>query len=290
MDEIISILTGPPPVGCLFCPLLSFVFYYLLIIYLPIPTSPLITLPPPLSEGNKYFASKEYDLAIEHYSKAISLHSDCKYYSNRSACYAGKGDWSAAASDAVECIRLDPTFIKGYYRLVSAQVKMEKYDEALATAKQGLQLDEGNAELTKQVRLVKSLAAASAERGRRERQGKPGRKGVDEKEVLELQDQINETRREMSSVEQYINNSSREQKMAELTKEQLAGMDETTSMYLSFGKAFLKTSKEEAVAKTDEKIMQFKKREEDYASKMEYLKKKANSQVGNFKELVQGAW
>ncbi|GMH47347.1 hypothetical protein TrRE_jg4740, partial [Triparma retinervis] len=240
-------------------------------------------------EGNKHFASKEYDLAIEHYSKAISLHADCKYYSNRSACYAGKGDWSAAASDATECIRLDPKFIKGYYRLVNAQIKLEKYDDALATAKQGLQLDEGNAELTKQVRLVKSLAAASAERGRREKLGKPGRKGVDEKEVLELQDQINDTRREMSSVEQYINNSAREQKMSQLTKEQLEGMGADTKMYLGFGKAFLKTTKEEAVKKTDDKIAMFEKKEEDYTKKMDYLKKKANSQVVNFKELVQGA-
>lgn len=38
------------------------------------------------------------------------------YRSNRSACYALKGDHGKAKEEAEACIRINPDFIKGYYR------------------------------------------------------------------------------------------------------------------------------------------------------------------------------
>jgi len=68
----------------------------------------------------------------------LKLHQDHRYYSNRSACYAGKEDWGAAKDDALECIKLSPGFIKGYYRLVTAHMNLGQFDEALQVAKSGL--------------------------------------------------------------------------------------------------------------------------------------------------------
>eukprot|EP00520_Triparma_pacifica_P007153 CAMPEP_0118649380 /NCGR_PEP_ID=MMETSP0785-20121206/9672_1 /TAXON_ID=91992 /ORGANISM="Bolidomonas pacifica, Strain CCMP 1866" /LENGTH=243 /DNA_ID=CAMNT_0006541663 /DNA_START=189 /DNA_END=920 /DNA_ORIENTATION=+ len=240
--------------------------------------------------GNTHYISKEYDQAIECYSKALSIQSDHRYYSNRSACYFGKKDYKAAAADAEECIRLKPNFIKGYYRLVTALTSAGDYDKALQAAKNGLAVDEGNAELLKQVRIIKSKKAAASERERKGVGVNKRRDGtVDEKEVLELQDQINATRREMSSVEQYLMGSKREQKMAALTAEQLGEISPTTKMYLGYGKAFVLCSRDDAITKTKNSITEYKKREAELEGKMEYLKKKASSQMGNFKELVEGA-
>merc|ERR1719232_1294059 len=81
--------------------------------------------------GNKAFASKDYDLASSYYSEAIEIDStNHVYFSNRSACYASKKQWKASAEDAEECIRLNPSFVKGYYRLASAQIEMNELDEA----------------------------------------------------------------------------------------------------------------------------------------------------------------
>ena len=52
-------------------------------------------------QGNKAFAAKDWDKAIDLFSKAIAI--DPKnhvLYSNRSASYAGKKDWTAALKDA----------------------------------------------------------------------------------------------------------------------------------------------------------------------------------------------
>jgi tetratricopeptide (TPR) repeat protein len=51
--------------------------------------------------GNKAFAAKSYDLAIQFFSQAIDI--DPKnhvLYSNRSAAKAGKKQWNAALEDA----------------------------------------------------------------------------------------------------------------------------------------------------------------------------------------------
>lgn len=49
--------------------------------------------------------------------QAIELDpSNYVYHSNRSACYALKGDHAKAKEEAEACIALNPDFIKGYYR------------------------------------------------------------------------------------------------------------------------------------------------------------------------------
>jgi stress-induced-phosphoprotein 1 len=53
------------------------------------------------AEGNKAFAAKDYDRAIDLFSKAIDLdQSNFVLWSNRSAAKAGKRDWDGALADA----------------------------------------------------------------------------------------------------------------------------------------------------------------------------------------------
>ncbi|GMH83209.1 hypothetical protein TrST_g5129 [Triparma strigata] len=119
------------------------------------------------AEGNTHFTSKNYDDAIECYSSAIEFdNSNHLYFSNRAACYAAKGDWDASKSDATECVKLSPSFVKGYYRLTQANLELSLFDEATNVAKSGLQLDPDNSELQKQMqkqmRHIKAKKAAKA--------------------------------------------------------------------------------------------------------------------------------
>jgi stress-induced-phosphoprotein 1 len=53
------------------------------------------------SQGNKAFAAKEYDKAIELFSQALEKDANnFVLWSNRSAAKAGKRDWVAALEDA----------------------------------------------------------------------------------------------------------------------------------------------------------------------------------------------
>ena len=58
-------------------------------------------------QGNKAFAAKDYDRAIELFSQGIALDpSNHVLYSNRSAAHAGKKEWTQALADAEEVRRI----------------------------------------------------------------------------------------------------------------------------------------------------------------------------------------
>mmetsp|Transcript_1793 Transcript_1793/g.3889 ORF Transcript_1793/g.3889 Transcript_1793/m.3889 type:complete len:486 (-) Transcript_1793:1780-3237(-) len=107
--------------------------------------------------GNAAYASKDYDEAINQYTAAIVLDSkNCVYFSNRSAAYAAKGDWKSAANDAQECVNINPSFFKGYYRLAKAQLEQKEFAAALATINSGLDIGENDREQKKLMRKLKA--------------------------------------------------------------------------------------------------------------------------------------
>jgi stress-induced-phosphoprotein 1 len=98
--------------------------------------------------GNQAFKAGNYAKAIEHYSEALKLDASAHtYWSNRSASYAGLGDWENAANDAAECVKANKKFVKGYFRLALAQKNLQRYEQALDTIMKGLGIDFGNSDL-----------------------------------------------------------------------------------------------------------------------------------------------
>ncbi len=237
-------------------------------------------------EGNQHFSSKSYDDAIASYSTAIKLDpSNHVYFSNRSACYAAKKDFPASAQDALQCVKLAPGFIKGYYRLVQAQMEMRDFDGAMQTAKAGLALDADNVELHKQMRLIKAKKAAVAARDKR---GPAVARPANEaalKEQLELGDQLNACKRELRETEAYLQRAVREQKMSDLAKAQILDIEDGTGMYKGVGKIFMRSTKENVIDWMDKSKVKHKEDEGKYKSKMEYLEKKGQSIIKNLEEL-----
>ena len=76
--------------------------------------------------------------------------------------------WKAALDDAAVCVQKDNKFIKGYYRLATAQTEMKLYEDAETTLKAAIQIEPDNEQLVKQLKLVKTkrvqAAAASADK------------------------------------------------------------------------------------------------------------------------------
>lgn len=61
----------------------------------------------------------------------------------RSACYSSLQNWNSALQDAKMCISLDENFIKGYFRLATAQTEQEMFDDAIITLNQALAKEPG---------------------------------------------------------------------------------------------------------------------------------------------------
>ena len=100
------------------------------------------------AKGNACLQAKDFDGAIGHYTTAIGLDgSNHTYYSNRAAAYMSKGEPAKALGDAEMCIKLNPTWAKGYSRKGAALHALKKYDEADAAYQAGLAVAPGDAAL-----------------------------------------------------------------------------------------------------------------------------------------------
>ena len=116
-------------------------------------------------QGNKAFAGKDYDKAIDLFSQAIAIDpQNHVLYSNRSAAKAGKKQWEGALDDAeqvclllglflvrftdwrcFQCIKVNPSWSKGYARKGAALHGARKFDEAIVAYEAGLKLEDSPA-------------------------------------------------------------------------------------------------------------------------------------------------
>mmetsp|Transcript_10891 Transcript_10891/g.19819 ORF Transcript_10891/g.19819 Transcript_10891/m.19819 type:complete len:269 (-) Transcript_10891:303-1109(-) len=253
--------------------------------------------------GNKAYAAKEYDEAIKHYTGAIALDSkNCVYYSNRSACYGSKKDWANAAKDAKECIKFNPSFIKGYYRLASAQSELNEFDAALATIKQGLAIESDNPQLQKQMRTVKAKRSGmrrtenAAKAAPSSGAAMPGGmyRNLDSsisKEVNDLQQQLIATTKEYRMVRANITRAQNGKKSNELTRQELDKLPQGTDakMYRGVGKMFMLTSRSDIMTHLEESVDKEGKEEKNLTAKSDYLEKRMKSQQQNILELTKSA-
>lgn len=81
--------------------------------------------------GNHAYGSKDFNNAIDLYSKAILCKPEAVYYSNRAACYNALADWDKVVEDTTAAITLDPEYVKAMNRRANAYDKLGKYSESL---------------------------------------------------------------------------------------------------------------------------------------------------------------
>lgn len=112
-------------------------------------------------QGNTAFVAKDFDKAIEFFSKAIDASEAPNHvlYSNRSACYSSSKKFAEALKDAEECVKISPSWSKGYNRVGAAQFGLSKLEEAEKSYERALELDSSNKAAREGLEHVQSVKA-----------------------------------------------------------------------------------------------------------------------------------
>lgn len=75
---------------------------------------------------------KDYEKAVEYYSRAIELNpGNAIYYGNRSLAYLRTECYGYALADATRAVELDKKYVKGYYRRAASNMALGKFKAAL---------------------------------------------------------------------------------------------------------------------------------------------------------------
>jgi tetratricopeptide (TPR) repeat protein len=91
--------------------------------------------------GNEAVASKDFQKAIDQYTRAIQLDpSSAVYLANRSYAYMALSKYEDARIDAEKAVVADPTYWKGWARFGAAHKALKKYSEAKTAFEQALML------------------------------------------------------------------------------------------------------------------------------------------------------
>ncbi len=92
------------------------------------------------NQGNDFFKQKQYEKAIELYTKAIEIPPTSLYYCNRALNHIHLENYGSALSDANQAIQLDVSNPKAYYRRGTSYLALSKFSEALADFQKVVQL------------------------------------------------------------------------------------------------------------------------------------------------------
>lgn len=116
------------------------------------------------AKGNAHLQKKEFDAAIEAYTRAIELEpSDHIFYSNRSAAYLSLGEAFKALEDADACVGLAPSWPKGYSRRGAALHSLKRYNDAANAYEAGLKIAPDDAGLKEGLAELKRAQASSTQ-------------------------------------------------------------------------------------------------------------------------------
>lgn len=203
----------------------------------------------------------------------------------KSASYAGLEQWGEAVDDAKECIKLDPGFMKGYYRLATAQLAMKDYDAAMASIKQGLSLDANNSQLLKLMRNIKE-----AQRTKSVHTTDESKLDVaTSQELYDLQMQLAETTREYNRVQANLSSLQRDHRVNQITLRELETNPSDGAHFRNVGKIFVKRPRENVFEHLKGVIEGQGKKQADLSQKMQLLEKRLQSQKQNVQEVGAAA-
>ena len=117
------------------------------------------------AQGNAALQARNFDDAVDLYSRAIALDpSNAVYFSNRAAAHAALGRFQEALDDSFEVTSLRPEWVKGWVRRGGALAGLGKHEEARKAYLKASQLDSGNADVQRLLEEAERAAAKTKDR------------------------------------------------------------------------------------------------------------------------------
>ncbi|KAL6513186.1 hypothetical protein OROGR_020672 [Orobanche gracilis] len=107
--------------------------------------------------GNENFKQKNFQEAIDCYSRSIALLPTAVAYANRAMAYLKLKRFQEAEDDCTEALNLDDRYIKAYSRRSTARKELRKLKESVEDAEFALRLEPHNQEIKRQHTESKSL-------------------------------------------------------------------------------------------------------------------------------------
>mmetsp|Transcript_22764 Transcript_22764/g.64450 ORF Transcript_22764/g.64450 Transcript_22764/m.64450 type:complete len:326 (-) Transcript_22764:323-1300(-) len=100
------------------------------------------------AEGNAFFKGGQYADAIAKYKQATAIDAGVPaYWSNMAACHEKLRQYEEMEEAARNCIKADRNFIKGYFRLATAQKALNDLANCIKTLETGLGVQSSNPDL-----------------------------------------------------------------------------------------------------------------------------------------------
>lgn len=110
------------------------------------------------NQGNQFFKSGKYADAISKYLQATKIDPSVPaYWSNMAACYEKLGKFEDMSNAASECIKADKKFVKGYFRLATAQKALNDLAACIKTLESGLAIQSSNPDLKRMKKEIAEL-------------------------------------------------------------------------------------------------------------------------------------
>jgi len=82
--------------------------------------------------GNEYMKAKEFDEAINAYTRSLTLNpSEAATYCNRAMAYLRVKNYARAIEDANKTLELEPGYVKAFHRRGKAYLATAKYEQAI---------------------------------------------------------------------------------------------------------------------------------------------------------------
>lgn len=102
------------------------------------------------AEGNAFFKSGQYAAAITKYNLASEADPTAHaVHSNAAACWEKIGDFTEMENSARACISANKSFVKGYFRLATAQKNLGEIGACIKSLESGLAIQSNNPDLKK---------------------------------------------------------------------------------------------------------------------------------------------
>lgn len=116
-------------------------------------------------EGNAFLKAKDFDKAVECYSKCIELDgTNAIYYGNRAAAKMHLKEFSSAVDDCKMAISIDKTYVRAHERLASAYRSLDMDEKELEVLENAVATHPTNEQLVKLLKDAKSRGEEVATR------------------------------------------------------------------------------------------------------------------------------